>query len=190
MEKLISDVGGSFGLWIGWSIITVFEFLELCSDFIVLASAKFSRSHKNKHKTIKDKETIEKDEVKKEKQEQKTGTKYPNPEVIKPKAGTPPIYGSEYSDACTGGSVESHKIFNGSRCSSQHTLISNMTEFSSVSLTSVDSSNNDKMTQVSVSQTSQSRHHLLTADSSVLSSGTSTGTHTLIKKKAHPLLYV
>ena len=37
---MIGDLGGSLGLWIGWSVITVFEFIELIVDCFVLMYIK------------------------------------------------------------------------------------------------------------------------------------------------------
>jgi len=39
----LSVAGGTFGLWIGWTILTAFEFVEFISDLIVV---KFMRTRK------------------------------------------------------------------------------------------------------------------------------------------------
>ena len=38
--QFASDIGGVIGLWLGWSIMTVFEFVELLLDALVLLCYK------------------------------------------------------------------------------------------------------------------------------------------------------
>lgn len=33
-QRYFSHTGGAFGLWIGWSVLTMFEFFDLLSDVI------------------------------------------------------------------------------------------------------------------------------------------------------------
>ena len=47
--KLLSDLGGSVGLWLGFSIITVFEFVEFFVDICKLLSYQLFRKH---HPTV------------------------------------------------------------------------------------------------------------------------------------------
>ncbi|KAF6033452.1 hypothetical protein EB796_008241 [Bugula neritina] len=38
--EFVSEIGGTFGLWIGWTILTIFEFFEFVSDLIVVRFRK------------------------------------------------------------------------------------------------------------------------------------------------------
>ena len=40
-------IGGTFGLWIGWSIITGVEFLEMLLDLLVIAWARYKSRKAN-----------------------------------------------------------------------------------------------------------------------------------------------
>jgi len=37
---MLTVLGGTFGLWIGWTILTIFEFFEFVSDLIVIRFRK------------------------------------------------------------------------------------------------------------------------------------------------------
>ena len=37
-------LGGTFGLWVGWSVMTIFEFVELILDIIALKLKTRKRS--------------------------------------------------------------------------------------------------------------------------------------------------
>lgn len=39
------DIGGSMGLWIGWSLVTAFEFIEFFTDLVIISLIK-RRSNK------------------------------------------------------------------------------------------------------------------------------------------------
>lgn len=43
----ISDCGGTLGLWLGCSIITLFEFFELLSDLLIFSCLRFLGCHGN-----------------------------------------------------------------------------------------------------------------------------------------------
>ncbi|XP_069139079.1 acid-sensing ion channel 1A-like [Argopecten irradians] len=52
VENLLSDIGGQLGLWIGLSIVSLFEIIEIISDLIMIAFLKLCRK-KNDVNTIK-----------------------------------------------------------------------------------------------------------------------------------------
>lgn len=43
----ISDFGGSLGLWIGWSVVTAAEFIEIFLDMGILGCSKKGKAKKN-----------------------------------------------------------------------------------------------------------------------------------------------
>ncbi|KAF6030840.1 SCNN1D [Bugula neritina] len=46
--QFVSDLGGSLGLWVGWSMLTVFEFMELGIDLLVLCCVKLRISQNDR----------------------------------------------------------------------------------------------------------------------------------------------
>jgi uncharacterized membrane protein len=46
--RYLSDIGGVLGLWIGFSILTVAEFIELGMDFIVCLGSRLNKNNKEK----------------------------------------------------------------------------------------------------------------------------------------------
>ena len=155
-EKLISDLGGAFGLWIGWSIVTLLEFVELVADFVVLAVMKCSRDNRNKktNHRIAVKPSDDK-KIKMTPDTKKMGMNTPfvppqEPEtyVAPPKyaslltrtaSNTTPMKHSSYSGVTALGSPDSGNVtptdvnFDRSRSSSQQTMRSNSTGYTSVS---------------------------------------------------------
>ena len=53
MFSLISDFGGQLGLWLGLSMMTVFESVELVVDLLVLAARRARRRNNNRVETLK-----------------------------------------------------------------------------------------------------------------------------------------
>ena len=45
-SNYLSDVGGAMGLWLGMSLLTLFEFLEFVLDVAVLKYGKLRRKRK------------------------------------------------------------------------------------------------------------------------------------------------
>ncbi|XP_067945394.1 amiloride-sensitive sodium channel subunit alpha-like [Watersipora subatra] len=48
--QFISDFGGALGLWVGWSMLTIFEFFEYTVDILVFCCVKY-KSNKKSRKT-------------------------------------------------------------------------------------------------------------------------------------------
>ncbi|XP_067930238.1 FMRFamide-activated amiloride-sensitive sodium channel-like [Watersipora subatra] len=50
--QFVSDLGGTFGLWMGWSVITAFEFFGLLSDFCVYLFCFYSNRPITKERVV------------------------------------------------------------------------------------------------------------------------------------------
>ncbi|OWF52765.1 Degenerin-like protein asic-2 [Mizuhopecten yessoensis] len=54
VENLLSDIGGQLGLWIGLSIVSLFEIIEIVSDIVVIGILRLCSKKKNGVKSIRD----------------------------------------------------------------------------------------------------------------------------------------
>ena len=76
-QQFASDVGGAIGLWIGLSMISMFEVVQLLLECCAFAVHKCKHSHKKRSKKYKEKS---------DKAQSKNGTKpgrLPRPEIRK-----------------------------------------------------------------------------------------------------------
>ncbi|XP_060082440.1 amiloride-sensitive sodium channel subunit alpha-like [Ylistrum balloti] len=54
VANLLSDIGGQLGLWIGLSIVSLFEIIEIISDLVVIGFLRLCGKKKTEVKSIKD----------------------------------------------------------------------------------------------------------------------------------------